>query len=334
MGAGRVLGRGTLTVAALFALVLAFGAASAPAAQPRVTQAPAISGPAQAGQTLRSSTGSWTGGGSATYTWYRCVDTRPSPESCDLKHAAGTGLSHPLGDADVGKYLRVILVVSDGRRGDWAYSAPTAAVAAKPKPTPTPVPPKPTPVPPKPTPEPPKPTPVPPKPSPSPSPSPEATPTATATPTDIGGPGPNGPPAGPPTPTAGPPAPAGGVLGEQVKSLRWLRPFPVVRIRGYLMPGGAKVTLLTVRAPKLARISVRCSGRNCPRRRFATATALVHLRPYERMLKSGVRLEISVTRAGYVGKRTLITLRRGKPPVRKDLCLFPGARRARACTAT
>jgi hypothetical protein len=124
------------------------------------------------------------------------------------------------------------------------------------------------------------------------------------------------------------------VLDNSAHGLRWLRPFPVVRIRGYLTPGGARVTLLTVRAPRLSHISVRCIGRHCPRRRLATATVLVHLKPYERVLRAGVRLEISVTRAGYVGKRTVISLPRGKAPVRKDLCLFPGVAKPRLCTGT
>jgi hypothetical protein len=60
----------------------------------------------------------------------------------------------------------------------------------------------------------------------------------------------------------------------------------------------------------------------------------VHLKPYERILRAGVKLEISITRSGYVGKYTSIRLRRGKAPLRRDLCLFPGARKARVCSAT
>jgi hypothetical protein len=40
-----------------------------------------------------------------------------------------------------------------------------------------------------------------------------------------------------------------------------------------------------------------------------------------------------VTRRGYVGKRTVIQLRRGKTPTRRDLCLFPGVRKPKACNA-
>ena len=133
-----------------------------------------------------------------------------------------------------------------------------------------------------------------------------------------------------PPETSTPPAPAGGVEGAGA-ALRWLSPFPVVRIRGWLTPSGARVTLLTVRAPRRAHIRVRCSGRDCPRRRYARATKLVQLTPYQRLLRGSMRLEISVTRKGYVGKRTIITLRRGKAPARRDLCLYPGVRKAKAC---
>ena len=159
------------------------------------------------------------------------------------------------------------------------------------------------------------------KPAPHPAPSP--------TPAPIKPPPVVGPEIVPPQPPA-PAAPAGGVKGA---ALRRLSPFPVVRIRGWLTTSGAKVTLLTVRAPRGARISVRCTGRHCPRRRYASATRLVQLKPYQRLLRGNMRLEISVTRKGYVGKRTIIKLRRGKAPTRRDLCLFPGVRAAKACGA-
>jgi hypothetical protein len=149
-------------------------------------------------------------------------------------------------------------------------------------------------------------------------------------------PSPAPPPAAPPAAAIVPPAPAtptGAVAGEQSSALRWLSPFPVVRIKGWLTASGAQVTLLTVRAPRGAKITVRCRGLHCPRKHFARATALVHLKPYQRLLRGNMRLEISVTRRGFVGKRTIITLRTGKPPTRRDLCLYPGVSRAKSCKA-
>jgi hypothetical protein len=91
------------------------------------------------------------------------------------------------------------------------------------------------------------------------------------------------------------------------------------------------VTRLTVRAPEGTRITVVCSGRACPRRRIAQATALWHVRPFERDLKAGVRLTITVAKPGYIAKVTTIVIRRGKAPARTDLCLAPGAAKPSAC---
>jgi hypothetical protein len=89
--------------------------------------------------------------------------------------------------------------------------------------------------------------------------------------------------------------------------------------------------VLSVRAPRGARISLRCTGDGCPRRALAVATSLTRLRAFERDLDAGTRLEIRVTRAGYVGKHTLIQIRRGKPPSRVDRCLYPGSSTPRRC---
>jgi hypothetical protein len=112
-----------------------------------------------------------------------------------------------------------------------------------------------------------------------------------------------------------------------------MRPAPLVRVRGWLTKRGARITLLTVRAPRSARISVRCSGPGCPRRGPAKAAALTRLPAYERHLLAGARLVIRVTRTGFVGKHTLIRVRRGKTPLRRDRCLYPGSERPRACSA-
>jgi hypothetical protein len=59
----------------------------------------------------------------------------------------------------------------------------------------------------------------------------------------------------------------------------------------------------------------------------------VHVAPFERVLRAGVRLTIAVTRPGYVGKHTVIALRRGRPPARRDRCLYPGEPRPQRCRA-
>jgi hypothetical protein len=158
-----------------------------------------------------------------------------------------------------------------------------------------------------------------PEPTPSPSPSPEPGVTPTPTPVPI---------------ALTPPPDTGGVKGEHVTSPpRMMRPAPVVRIRGWLTSAGAHVTLLTVRAPRGARVRVRCLGSKCPRRRWAHTTTLVHLVPFERELRAGTRLLITVTKRGYIGKYTLLRLRHGRSPARLDRCLYPGSLRPRRCPA-
>src|SRR4051812_29640687 len=132
-----------------------------------------------------------------------------------------------------------------------------------------------------------------------------------------------------PPDTSAPPPASGGVAGRHAISLRRLSPFPIVRIKGYLTRGGARVTMLTVRAPRGAGIDARCPGPGCPRKGYARATTLAHLRPSQRLLRGSLELVISVTRRGFVGKQTTLRLRRGKPPTRRDLCLLPGVRKAK-----
>ena len=148
-------------------------------------------------------------------------------------------------------------------------------------------------------------------------------------------PDPDEPPTGPPPPApfdppANPviaPPPAGGVASPM------LRPFPVVRIRGWLTRVGARVTLLSVRAPRGVQIAARCRGRSCPVRRLARTASVTRtrLRPFQRGLRAGTRLDITVRKTGYIGKWTTIVIRRGRPPARADRCVYPGARRPAPC---
>jgi hypothetical protein len=125
-------------------------------------------------------------------------------------------------------------------------------------------------------------------------------------------------------PAASPPA---------LVSPRLLHPFPVIRIRGTLTRTGARVTLLKVRAPKGVRVAVRCRGGGCPVRRLAVAASGTRLRRFERALRAGTRLVIKVTKLGYIGKWSTITIRRGRAPTRSDRCVFPGERRPVRCPA-
>jgi hypothetical protein len=127
------------------------------------------------------------------------------------------------------------------------------------------------------------------------------------------------------TTTAGP-APAATVLATSLQPLL-LDPFPVVRIRGYVTRFGARITLLTVRTRRGTRITITCSGVGCPpgAERWAAPGGVTRLRRFERFLTAGVRITITVTKKGWIGKQTLIVIRRDRPPLRRDRCLYPGA---------
>ncbi len=119
----------------------------------------------------------------------------------------------------------------------------------------------------------------------------------------------------------------------QPTPLALMRPFPVVRISGTVLPQGTLVRVLSVRAPQGARVRVRCRGRDCPVRTTArtSATRLVRFRRFERRFSAGTRLRIFVRQAGTIGKYTRFLIRAGKPPARVDRCLLPGRRRPVSC---
>ena len=113
-----------------------------------------------------------------------------------------------------------------------------------------------------------------------------------------------------------------------------MSPFPVVRIAGVVLPRGADVSVLSVRAPRGASIRVRCRGRGCPVSSLArtTATRLVRFRSFERRLRAGISIEIFVRKAGTIGKYTRFLIRAGKAPARVDRCLIPGRERPVVCS--
>jgi hypothetical protein len=110
---------------------------------------------------------------------------------------------------------------------------------------------------------------------------------------------------------------------------RFLRPFPVVRVVGYLMNHGSRIVLWSVKAPRDAKIHVRCKGPRCPLRQRSFRPG--HIRPLERYLRTGVVITIRVTRPGFIGTYTRVVIRSRKRPIRRDACLFPGDIRPRPC---
>jgi hypothetical protein len=280
--------------------VLWFGA-PAQAQTVRVTQAPTMTGLARVGQTLVASGGSAEYAYSTSYVWLRCDDNTPNttvPEErvgdlsgCRSLSTSGDPRRFTLTSADLGRYMRVGLYAKRGDQDHWMVSAPSARVEnppPPPAPTPTPAPaPAPAPVP-----------------TPTPAPTPDPTfDTAAAAPA--------------PVPTHGQ------VLRESGAKRRAIRPFPVVRMRGRLTSNGARVSLLSVRAPRAAKVTVRCKG-HCPTKSWAPSKRskrLTRARAFERSLRSGTRITVMVTRSGYIGKRTTFVIRKGRVPSRTDKCL-------------
>jgi PKD repeat protein len=153
---------------------------------------------------------------------------------------------------------------------------------------------------------------------------------------DTGGGDPGGSPA---VTDPGPADPGGGATvttptpKPKPKPPALMRPFPVVRIAGVVLPSGALVKVLSVRAARGTRVVARCRGRGCPVGAVArsSATSLVRFHRFERRLRAGVRLELFVRKAGRIGKYTRFLIRAGKPPARVDRCLMPGRDRPVRC---
>jgi PKD repeat protein len=142
------------------------------------------------------------------------------------------------------------------------------------------------------------------------------------------------PPAPPPGAPTGDTAPTGGT--NQISPTprpRLMSPFPVVRIAGTVLPHGALIDVLSVRASRGAKIQVRCLGSGCPVRSIATtsATRLVRLHKFERRLRAGIRIKLFVRQENRIGKYTSVLIRAGEAPKRVDLCLFPTRRSPGRC---
>jgi PKD domain len=121
--------------------------------------------------------------------------------------------------------------------------------------------------------------------------------------------------------------------------LRLLTPFPIVRLAGWPTPRGARVDLLTVRAPATSRVLVQCRGRKCPAKRLTKAVASgkpkpkpVRFKKFERFLPAGTVLEIFVRRGDRLGKYTRFKIRaKSKRWKRADGCLPPKTTKAVTC---
>jgi len=276
----------------LIALSLLAPAAATADSAPVIVEGPAITGVPQQGELL-TATAKWSADPEpTTITWTWLQCDAKTTGKCKAI-AGATAPSYRIVAADVTSVLRVRVTVTNSIGSAEARSQPTGVVQAPPpaEPSPTPTPP--------PTPDPDEPPAAPPPP-----------------PFEV-----------PPAPVLAPSSGTGALTAAPL-----LEPFPVVRIRGWLTPGGARITLLSVRGPRGALITARCRGASCPVRRLVrTASSLTRLRPFERRLRAGTRLDITVRERGRIGKWTTIVIRRGARPRRTDRCGEPGRARPTAC---
>ena len=107
----------------------------------------------------------------------------------------------------------------------------------------------------------------------------------------------------------------------------FLQPEPDVRLSALIYSNGTRVTVLGVRGPRGALVTVRCGGKGCPvkQRRKKIKKGPVRFHNFERFLRPGIRLQIFVTKKGKIGDYTSYTIRRGKSPKRVNRCVS-GAR--------
>jgi hypothetical protein len=286
--------------AATFAttMLLVLGAAPGPASAsgdepPAFASGPVVSGQAVVGSLLEI-TSAPTGNPEPdeAFEWSRCD---PSGLSCTVIDGACAG-SYVVSAADVGSRIVARMQLSNPSGSVIARAPFTDVVAA-----------------------------APPRTTPAPPPDP-----GTCIPRAAGAPagGPVAP--GAPAPVGLAPAPA--PLAPAVAGLTYMRPFPIVRIRGVVVRGGVRVTLLSVAGPRSARIRASCRGRGCPRASsLRPVGAPARLRRLERVLRTGTILQIRVTAPGAIGKYTSFRIRANRAPQRVDRCLLPGRFAPAAC---
>jgi hypothetical protein len=143
-----------------------------------------------------------------------------------------------------------------------------------------------------------------------------------------------------PGPTFSVPASAvAGATAQGTVRLRLMAPFPIVRLQGRVVRGGAAIRRLTVSAPRGARVRVTCSGGGCFTDRatlvkIARKTQILRFHGMERRLKPGAVIRIYVGRDGRIGKYTRFVIRKDAVPAREDRCLITLSRSPSACPST
>jgi PKD repeat protein len=113
-----------------------------------------------------------------------------------------------------------------------------------------------------------------------------------------------------------------------------LSPAPVIRLTTEILSNGARIRVLSVRAPKGTLVTVKCRGKGCPvpQRRKRVKQGSVRFKTFERFLRAGIKIEIFSRKPNTIGAFTRYTIRAGKFPARTDRCLRPGRERPVRCS--
>ncbi|HEU4974387.1 MAG TPA: PKD domain-containing protein [Baekduia sp.] len=100
-----------------------------------------------------------------------------------------------------------------------------------------------------------------------------------------------------------------------------------VRFAGSVTDDLTTISSLAVVAPKGAIIGVRCFGRDkgCPEafRLLVTKAGRIRLSQLQRTYKAGARIRITVRKKGFLHKRIVIRVLRGRAPQRLERCVIP-----------
>lgn len=108
-----------------------------------------------------------------------------------------------------------------------------------------------------------------------------------------------------------------------------------VSVSGSVTIRGTRIIRLIVNAPSGATVRVSCAGRGCPKKvqRAKAGRRPLRFRALERTFLPGTRITVLVTKAGFIGKQVQFRIRQGRAPVRTELCLTPGTKKAKGCPA-
>jgi hypothetical protein len=287
--------------AGLFAVVAGLALTAPASAQAPTLADVEITGDPVVGSTLTAVIAGTVDPSSVAYSWCHQGDR---PGKCAKGRAVGSGPAYVLVATDVGHSLLVKATATIDTFVLEVTSPPSAPVTA-PSPPPEPAP----------------------DPAPDPAPGPAPVPTT-----------PDAPAPAPTFASVGEPHVTPDLLGgtgatvDAAVPLRFLAPFPVVRIRGSVAARGAFISLLRVTASRNVTVRVRCDGSSCPIRRRSRTPG--RIRALERYLSAGTRITVRVRRRGYIGKYVRIIIRAGGPPSRRDACVVPGSSRPVSCERT